>query len=149
LLVPIDGNPDHEQGIPIAASLAQACHAHLHLVMVVPTLRTLAGERAATATLLPGATSAILDLDERGAAEYLQGQVLSLESRPLEVTAEVRRGDPVALIVRAARQEKADLIVVGTHGKSGMDAFWSNSLTPKIAGTTHLPLLLVPVGSQQ
>jgi nucleotide-binding universal stress UspA family protein len=145
LLVPIDGNPDHEQGISVAASLAQACHAHLHLVMVVPTLGTLEGERAATATLLPGATSAMLDLSERGAAKYLQKHASSLESRGLDVGAEVRRGDPASLIVQAARNEKVDLIVVGTHGKSGMDAFWSNSLTPKIAGSTHLPLLLVPV----
>lgn len=145
LLVPIDGNPDHEQGISVAAVLAQACHAHLHLVMVVPTLRTLEGEQAATATLLPGATSAMLDLSERGAAKYLRQHALSLESTGLNVSAEVRRGDPATLIVQAARNEKVDLIVVGTHGKSGMDAFWSNSLTPKIAGSTHLPLLLVPV----
>jgi nucleotide-binding universal stress UspA family protein len=145
LLVPIDGNPDHEQGIAVAASLAQACRAHVYLVMVVPTLRTLEGERAATATLLPGATSAVLDLNERGAAQYLQTQAASLESSGLDVSAEVRRGDPTTLIVQAARQEKVNLIVVGTHGKSGMDAFWSNSLTPKIAGSTHLPLLLVPV----
>ena len=149
LLVPLDGNPEHAQGISVAASLAQAFQAHLHLVMVVPTLRTLAGERAATATLLPGATSAILDLHERGAADYLRRQAASLESRGLVVSAEVHRGDAATLIVQAARQEKVDLIVLGTHGKSGMDAFWSNSLTPKIAGTTHLPLLLVPVGSQQ
>jgi nucleotide-binding universal stress UspA family protein len=149
LLVPIDGNPDHEQGMPVAASLAQACQAHLHLVMVVPTLHTLAGERAATATLLPGATSAILDLDEHGAADYLQRQASSLESRGLAVSAEVHRGDAATLIVQAARHEKVDLIVVGTHGKSGMDAFWSNSLTPKIAASTHLPLLLVPVRSEK
>lgn len=148
LLVPIDGDPDHAQGIPVAAGLAQACHAQLHLVMVVPTLRTLSGEQVATATLLPGATSAVLDLDERGAADYLQRQAASLRSHGLEVGAEVRRGDPASLIVQVARQQKADLIVVGTHGKSGMDAFWSNSLTPKIAASTHLPLLLVPVGSQ-
>jgi nucleotide-binding universal stress UspA family protein len=35
--------------------------------------------------------------------------------------------------------------VLGTHGKTAMDAFWSGSVTPKIATKTHLPLLLVPV----
>jgi nucleotide-binding universal stress UspA family protein len=37
------------------------------------------------------------------------------------------------------------LIVLSTHGRSQMEAFWSGSVTPKVAGRTQLPLLLVPV----
>lgn len=145
LLVPLDGDPDHEQGLSVAAGLAQACAADLHLVMVVPTLHTLSGQRAATARLLPGATSALLDLTQQGAEEYLRRQVAQLQAARLSVTAEVHRGDPATTIVRTARRVKADLIVLGTHGKSGMDAFWSGSVAPKVSSRSHVPLLLVPV----
>jgi len=37
------------------------------------------------------------------------------------------------------------MIVLGTHGKAGMDAFWAGSVGPKISGRSKLPLLLVPV----
>jgi nucleotide-binding universal stress UspA family protein len=145
VLAPLDGKPDHEQGLALAASLAQACEAVLHLVMVVPTLHTLAGERAATATLLPGATSALLDMTVLDAGEYLSHHATRLRAAGLSVLAEVYRGDPVTTIIHTARRVEADLIVLGTHGKAGMEAFWSGSVASKIAGRSSIPLLLVPV----
>lgn len=145
LLVPLDGLPDHEQGLPLAVDLAQICPANLHLVMVVPTLSTLPGERAAAARLLPGTTSALLDLTQQDAEEYLHRRIAQAQVAGLSVTARVCRGDPATSIVRTARQVNADLIVLGTHGKTGLDAFWSGSVTPKVSGRSHKPLLLVPV----
>ena len=145
LLVALDGNPDHEQGLPVAIDLARGCPADIHLVMVVPTRKELSMENAATATLLPGSTSALLDLTETSAREYLGHLVGTLSSEGISVTAEVRRGDPAKTIIRTARRVGADVIVLGTHGKAGMDAFWSGSLTPLVSSRSHLPLLLVPV----
>jgi nucleotide-binding universal stress UspA family protein len=145
LLVPLDGNPDHEHGLPVAAELARICSAGLHLVFVVPTLGTLSGEQAATGLLLPGATREILELARQDAEGYLQRHVAWLQARGLSVTAEVCRGDPTAAIVATASAFGADLIVLGTHGRTGMDAFWSGSVTPKLSSRSKLPLLLVPV----
>ena len=39
----------------------------------------------------------------------------------------------------------ADLIVMATHGKTHLDAFWSGSVAPKVSSRARLPLLLVPV----
>jgi nucleotide-binding universal stress UspA family protein len=145
LLVPLDGDPEHEQGLPIAAGLARACKAALHLVMVVHTLRTLPGERALTARLLPGATSVWLDLTQQGGQLYLDNHLAQLQAAGLSVRADVHRGDPAKAIVRTARRVNADLIVLGTHGKSGMDAFWSSSVAPQVSSQSYVPLLLVPV----
>jgi nucleotide-binding universal stress UspA family protein len=144
LLVPLDGNPDHEQGLVVAEALARACAASVHLVSVIQTLDTLSGQRAATARMLPGTTSALLNLKQQGAEEYLQQQVKPLQTAGITATVEVARGDPAKLIARAAQQVKADLIVLGTHSKTNLDAFWSGSITPKIAGQTRIPLLLAP-----
>jgi nucleotide-binding universal stress UspA family protein len=145
LLVALDGNPDHEQGLPVTIELARGCQADVHLVMVVPTRKELSMEQAATSMFLPGSTSALLDLTETSAKEYLDRQVNILVGKGLSVTSEVRRGDPAKTIIRTARRIGADLIVLGTHGKTGMDAFWSGSLTPLVSSKSHLPLLLVPI----
>ncbi len=68
-----------------------------------------------------------------------------MQAAGLRVSAEVQRGDPAALIVRGAKRINADLVVLGTHGRTGLEAFWSESVAPQVIGRTHAPLLLVPV----
>lgn len=145
LLVPLDGQTDHEQGLRVAERLAQSLGAKLHLVMVVPTLQTLSGQKAATGRLLPGATTALLDLTEQDAVAYLEQHVAHLQANGLKITAEVDRGDPAANIARAVKQVNADLVVLGTHGKKGVAAFWAGSLTPKLLSRFSVPLLMAPV----
>ena len=145
LLVTLDGNPAHEEGLPVAESLAQFCSADLCLLMVVPTTGTLSGERAAIARMLPGATAALLDLAEQEARQYLQRHVTRLQAAGFAVTTEVRRGDPATVIVNAAEELKIDLIVLATHGKTGLKAFWSGTPTPTVTSRSVTPLLLVPV----
>ncbi len=145
LLVSLDGNPDHEQGLGIAATLARACAADLHLLTVVPTLATLSGERGTSARLLPTATSAWLDMAEEDAGAHLHQNAKDLQALALRTSTEVCRGDPATVIARTAQRVQANLIVVGTHGKRGMDAFWSGSVAAQVSSRSCVPLLLVPV----
>jgi nucleotide-binding universal stress UspA family protein len=145
LLVALDGNPEHEEGIEVAAALAMLCRAELYLLMVVHTFGTLAGEQAASAKMLPGATYALLDMAEHDAEEYLLRHVKQLEAKGLSVSARVIRGGPATTIAGAAEKANIDLIVLATHGKTGMEAFWSGSATPNVTSRTSIPLLLVPV----
>jgi nucleotide-binding universal stress UspA family protein len=145
LLVPLDGNSEHEQGLLVAAGLAQACKAGLHLAMVVPTLGALRGEHAASSRLLPGSTAAMLELAELGGQAYLQNLLPGLQARGLGVTGEVARGEPASTVALISERARSDLIVLGTHGKTGTDAFWSGSIAPKILSKASIPLLLVPV----
>jgi nucleotide-binding universal stress UspA family protein len=145
LLLPLDGKTEHEQGVPVAAGLAQACGAALHLAMVVPTFGTLRGEHAASGRLLPGATAAMLELAELGGQTYLKNLLPNLQTAGLALTGEVARGDPASTVARIAERVAASLIVLGTHGKAGTDAFWSGSFASKILSKTSIPLLLVPV----
>jgi nucleotide-binding universal stress UspA family protein len=146
LLVPLDGNSEHEQGLRVAADLALACGAALHLAMVVPTQGALRGEHAASSRLLPGSTAAMLELAELGGQAYLWNLLPGLQARGLAVSGEVRRGDPASSVAHMAEHTGASLVVLGTHGRTGTDAFWSGSIAPKIASKTSIPLLLVPVG---
>ncbi len=145
LLVPLDGHAEHEGGLPVAAEFARALGAKLNLLMVIHKPGTLEGERAAVRQMLPGTMSALLEMEEQQGREYLLHCLDDLVGEGLKVEAEVRRGEPVATITDVAQSLPADLIVLGTHGKTGSDAFWSGSATPKIASRSQIPLLLVPV----
>jgi len=149
MLVTLDGNPDHEEGLNIAASLAKICRAELSLIMVVQKYNTLSGEKAATAKMLPGATHILLDMAELDAKDYLHRHVVALQSAGITARADVRRGDPVTTIVATAKETEADLIALATHGKTGMDAFWSGSATPNVTRRSVIPLLLVPVRREE
>jgi nucleotide-binding universal stress UspA family protein len=145
ILVPLDGDPEHEAGLDMAVELSKICQAKLHLVMVIHELSTLPGEQAASAVMLPNVTSALLELDFEEAELYLVELMGKLIDKDIPVTGEVQRGDPARQIAHSAMEIKADMIALGTHSKTAMDAFWSGSVTPKVATQTHLPLLLVPV----
>ena len=64
----------------------------------------------------------------------------------MAVRSVVRRGDPVTALLEAATAEQADLVVMATHGKGPLEAFWSGSLTPKVMEALESPLLLVRAG---
>jgi nucleotide-binding universal stress UspA family protein len=149
ILVPLDRIPEHEQGLPLAIDLAKACGADLHLVMVVPTFGTLDGERKAASRLMPAATAVALNMVELEAEDYLKAILVKLQESGITITTEVRRGDPAASVVDAAEEAGADLIILGTHGKAGMDAFWSGSVAPKISSRSSVPLLLVPIAGEE
>jgi len=145
LLVPLDGEPAHEQALEVATDLAQKLTSSLTLVRVVPTITTLSGQHAAVGTLLPGTTNAYLEIAEEEASDYLQEKMESMCEIGLECEAEILRGDIAQEIVTAAQRWKADMVILGTHGKAGLSAFWAGSVAPKIVGKTRLPILLVPV----
>jgi nucleotide-binding universal stress UspA family protein len=144
LLVGLDGNPEHETGLAVASSLAAACQADLHLLAVVHTLVTLKNEKAETGKLLPGTMMALLDESEEDMRVYLAEKVKGVAADGVAATFAVGRGDPAELIVQTAASVQADVIVLTTHGKLGMDAFWAGSVAPNVAVKSRSPLLLVP-----
>ena len=145
LLVPLDGAPSHEAGLRAAAALAEACGSDLHLLVVIPTPGSLSGDAAVAGRLLPGTMSAVLDLAEEGGRQYLRRLMDQVRPGGRGVAGEVRRGEPAAEIAEAALAVQADLIVLATHSRAGMEAFWSGSVAPRVSGRTRVPLLLVPV----
>ncbi|MEA5076972.1 MAG: universal stress protein [Anaerolineaceae bacterium] len=145
ILVALDGNPEHEAGYALTTELAAELGAAVHLIQVVPTLSTLNARHSATGTLLPTTTAALLEIDEDNAREYLEEKITGLLKAGVNVSAEVERGDPARQVVQSADTQNSQLIVLGTHGKSGMKAFWAGSVAPRIVEQTHRPILLVPV----
>lgn len=144
-LVALDASPEHEAALPIAGELARKLEIPLHLLTVVYTLGSLPGERAASGWMLPNTTRAMLDMVEETAAERLEALAATWRATGFSVSTEVRRGNPAQQILAGAKSAQVGMIVLATHGKAGMDAFWSGSVSPKVVSATHLPVLLIPI----
>ena len=145
ILVPLDSGPVHDASLPAAQELARAYKSKIHLLTVIPTFSTVAGQTAAASSLLPATTSALLDINVENAAQDLQEHLDELKQARLQATAEVARGDPATEIVNISEKLNIDLIVLTTHRKAGTAAFWARSVAPNIARRTRLPLLLIPL----
>ncbi|HUH96826.1 MAG TPA: universal stress protein [Anaerolineales bacterium] len=149
ILVPLDPDSAHDDSLPFAESLAQPFDAELHLLSVIPTFGTLAGEQAAAGNLMPVTAQAFLDMKEENARRDLQEHAAALREKGLGAGVEIARGDPVALIVKTAETATMDLIILSTHRRKGMGAFWARSVASKVAQRTKTPLLLIPLAQNE
>jgi nucleotide-binding universal stress UspA family protein len=145
VLVALDGTTAGEAALPAALALARATGATLHLLVVVATVGTIAGERAATARLVPGATGAALDLESATARGYLDRLRTSLVGGGFTVTTEVARGDATEMVLAGAVRAGEGVVALATHGRAGLDALWSASVGARVVARTSGPLLLVGV----
>ena len=149
ILVPLDGVTEHEHSLPAAAELGKSCPAPVHLIRVIPTYSSLSGQWVTTSRLLPETTSRLLDASEEEADRYLQEHEKSLRDEGIDVSRHVARGAPADIVAKAAAEIGAGLIVIGTHGKVGMDAFWAGSMTPRLCHRCRIPLLLIPADHEK
>ncbi|NVN93463.1 MAG: universal stress protein [Desulfuromonadales bacterium] len=145
ILVPLDNDPDHTQALPYSKELALASGAAIHLAMVVPRMTSLSGDMTVTGRMLPGTISRMLELAFQDAQDYLQSQLKTLNDQGFMANAYVLRGDPAKTIVDTAIHVRIDLIILATHRKTGMEAFWAGSVAHKICSRSKVPLLLIPI----
>jgi nucleotide-binding universal stress UspA family protein len=145
ILVPLDGQPDHEQCLPLVTQLASVTGAEVIFLCVVPTDTTQSGNHAVTRTMLPGTTRQLLELSQQTAVEYLQSQVEKFLGLGIRAVGQVCRGDVVKDIQREIAASKADLVALTTHGRIGLEAFWAGSVADRIARSTDVAMLLTPV----
>ena len=141
LLVPVDFSDASLQGLCYATKLAAQLMASLFVVHVVP----------ANYGWLGIGKEESHDLDkslEHQAFKRLRTFVDHNTSRNIPTDLEVRVGQPAEEIVAAARQSKSDLIVLSTHGLTGLDRYLIGSVTDRVARMAPCPVLLVPPEKQ-
>jgi len=147
ILVPLDNESVHDLALPYAVALAKVFNAELNLICVIPTPGTLSGIQAAAGQMLPVTANAYLDIAEEIAQDHFQAHLNEFQKDKVLATAEIARGDPASVIIKTAHDRKADLIVFGTHGRAGLDAFWNRSVAAGVARRTDIPVLLIPLTS--
>jgi nucleotide-binding universal stress UspA family protein len=137
VLVPLDGSALAEQALPLA----------IDLLADRPTA-TLLLLRAAEATTLPGVDPTEAQVRVvREAEAYLDSVAARLSGFGVkEVKTSVWYGSPAPAIVEAAQIGKFDVIVMGTHGRSGLGRLVLGSVAESVLRGTRVPILFVRDG---
>lgn len=133
ILIPLDGSKTAEAAIPEAVQMARGGPSMLVLV------------RVAQARILPGA-DVIGDWVEsvREAEAYLaalEKELVTLGIGPIET--HVWQGAAAPAIVDAARTHHADLIVMTSHGRSGVSRLVFGSVAEVVLRGSRVPILLI------
>jgi nucleotide-binding universal stress UspA family protein len=148
ILMPLGGQRDHGDILESAAEIAKCCKAVVRLISVVPTFDTIPGKWFQVGRLMPGATSEMLDIEAEEMAGFLEVQASELRTRGVAAETKVHRGDPGHLIALDAEESGSAIILMATHGKSGMSALWEGSVAPKVFAESEKPVLLLPVAGE-
>ena len=155
ILVPIDFSPSTERVVEWAVALASGSNASVTLVHVTsPDARRTAATTVDMVsavlhevTATPGwhaAPTPTPSSETRSAMEELDRLRQSDIPPAVESRAIVRDGTPWQCIVDEARAGKHDLIVMGTHGRSGIRRVLMGSVAEHVLRQAPGPVLIVP-----
>jgi len=135
ILCPVDFSETSRHAFQYAVLLAQKCAAELtvlHVVEDVPLFTAYAG--------VP--ETAIRDEVEKSARKELAELVGSIDPGSGQIRTQLVRGTSYKAIVRYAEEHKADLIVMGTHGRSGLEYAFFGSVTERVMRRAPCPVLI-------
>ncbi len=140
LLVPLDGSALAEQALPVAGPLAKATGAELLLLQVVQGL-----DRRNQDLLFKDAAEAQAAVTEwqQEAIAYLQQQAHHFQADGVTCLCKVVMGDVASTIIGTADSEAIDLLVMSTHGRSGLQRWIYGSVANKVLRGVTCPLLLI------
>ncbi|HEO1777855.1 universal stress protein [Acinetobacter baumannii] len=140
ILVPVDGSPTSLIAVNHAASLAKAFSSKVTLVYAL--------------TIDPFISVEIIDSTEI-AQDYFNKARASIQSildqakeqfsqHGISVETKIVEGQTIHTeIIKAATELKADLLVIGSHGRKGFKKFFLGSVTQTLLGEIHVPVLVV------
>jgi len=134
ILYPTDFSADSRPAFEVACALASEGHSRLVVLHVKrPPLATLGGTTGVPP--LPN------EYDRERWWEKLQG----IQSTRADITVEHRLeyGDPAAVILQMAQEIVADLIVMGTHGRTGLRRVLMGSMAEQVVRKAPCPVLTV------
>ena len=137
ILVPLDGSELAKKALDHAEKLAKIFDAEIILFQVVPFMPVYGSPELVTPL--------IIDERQKETAErYLTNLADEVRKRGRKVTSMVRTGQQVAgEIIDFARESGADLIVMYTHGRSGITSWVLGSVALKVLTRAQTPILLL------
>lgn len=137
IMVPLDGSELAKRALDEAEKLIQCFGAELILFQVVPFMPIYGSPELVTPL--------IVDEKQKESAErYLDNLAEELKKKGFRVTAVVKTGQQVAVeIIDFAKESGTDLIVMCTHGRSGITRWMLGSVALKLLTRGETPILLI------
>ena len=149
VLTPLDGSRFGEAALPFASAISDQTGWDLHLLHVhVPDPRDRKVHPAISGDRTPGLRNRS-DWALRAREAYLEGTVERHGLRVGSMTAlRAEREGVSSTIRRHAEALQSDLIVMSTHGRTGVERFWLGSVADALARATAVPVFLVRTMSE-
>ena len=141
ILAPLDGSPLAECVFPHLETLAAGCQVkEVVLARVVEPFRPIAtGEY----TLKPEEVLRIEEEAKSAAQAYLKKTAEKIKLNGIGVKTEMIFGAPAETLANYATRNKVDLIVIATHGRSGVSRWVWGSVADRILRSACVPVLMV------
>lgn len=136
ILLPTDGSTGSQRAIEHAVALADEVGAAIHAVYVLNSTEfdELEGDE--------------LDERKRAGKSGLDAVERAGDRVGIDVDRELRRGVPHEEILAAAEESDSDAIVMGTHGRTGIDRLLVGSVTERVIRESPIPVTTVRVAEE-
>lgn len=138
ILVPLDGSDLAAKAIPYAEELAERFEAELLFIWVVHPL-VQASDQAIDVY------ERIREAHHEEAKTYFKTAPLDLQKSPFQSRTKVLEGPVAETIIDMTTEEQVDLIVMSTHGRSGLGRWVYGSVAGKVLHQAPCPVFLVRV----
>jgi nucleotide-binding universal stress UspA family protein len=142
ILWPTDFSEASYQALQAAVEAAQAFQAELYMLHVIPPIPALTGPES----------PASFDVSRYQAELEKSAERLMREVREKRITADMRvhhlisQGNPPLEIAREAEEKKIDLVVISTHGETGLKHLLFGSVAEKVMRHVTIPILVIHAG---
>lgn len=136
ILAPLDGSKRAEKILPHIEELAKRFEAKIILVQVVEPPKVISDESI---------SQYVKDLDKLKleADTYLSNLAEKFQSKKIQTELRVEHGQPVKNILQIVESERADLIAIASHGRSGVSRVFYGSVAASLLHRVDRPLLLI------
>jgi len=138
ILFPIDFSESTPKILPYVITMSKTFDGTVHLLYVVRDLKYL------TSFHVPHPS---LDLIEKEIAENSQKMMDKVCEEGLQgcprFVKKILVGDAASEIIRYAQEEKVDLIIMGTHGRKGLEKALFGSVADKVVKNSPVPVLTI------
>lgn len=138
IIVAVDGSECSADAFEIGASLAKALGAKLTACAVVDVIRAASSMTFASGEIV----QAYFDALREDAKQVLKTAADRGRALDVAVEGEIAEGNPAETIVDVAKRDGADLIVMGSHGRTGIQRFLLGSVAESVVRTAHAPVLI-------
>ncbi|MDI6801740.1 MAG: universal stress protein [Thermodesulfovibrionales bacterium] len=135
ILVAHDGSKSSDKAMKKAVEMSVCMNASLTILSVIPELYL--------TELTSVDRNRIFEALASETTEAMEKIRKSLSGRSIDVKTLIRQGDPAEKILETAQKMKADLIVIGSHGRHGTKKFLLGSVSSKIVDYSKCPVLVV------
>jgi len=139
ILVPTDFSPNARTAFHYAVSIGEKYGAELLIMHIVQDLALVLPDAVMPTPLPTPATEQLIDTSKGMLEQFLKDE----DTKGLTIRLDVRIGSPFHEIVAYAAEQKADLIVMGSHGRSALAHMFMGSVAEKVVRKARCAVLTV------